>query len=370
MDERQHLVVDLGPDRSYPIVFAPLSFVGASLTQAMGGNAHKCVLVSNDVVGPLYRAKVESSLNEAGWTVAHCEIKDGEAEKTPETALKLVMDVLDTQPDRHTPIVALGGGVTTDIAGFAASTVLRGLPFINIPTSLLAMVDASVGGKTGVNTRHGKNLWGAFWQPRCVHIAVEALATLDDAELRCGLGEVVKHAVLGPDNDDFFSWLETNASRIVAREDDALVRAVRECCAAKAAIVSADERESGKRALLNLGHTVGHAIERVVGYGGLRHGEAVAIGTIAETHLAVVRGVADASLVKRIEALVKAVGLPTRAAGLSGDELAAAVFSDKKMEGKSIKVTIPHAIGDVRLEMIFPEELRPAFLYLDAKEEA
>lgn len=326
--------------------------------------------MTNDVVGPIYGEKVKASLTAAGFKPAYIELEDGEAKKTPETYVALVNKLLELQVDRKTPIVAVGGGVTTDIAGFAAATVMRGVPFANVPTTLLAQVDASVGGKTGVNTTHGKNLLGAFWQPFLVHVAVDTLETLSDPEFRCGLGEVVKHAVLEEVQDAsgkwvpstaFFEWLEANSEKLVARDTDALNYTVRRCCEIKAAVVSQDERESGKRALLNLGHTVGHAVEAVVGYGGLRHGEAVAMGTVAETHLAVLRGYCDKALPERISALLRKLHLPTGLEGLNVDDLVKASLMDKKREQSHISVTMPYAIGDVRLEKILPEELIPAF---------
>ncbi|GBG31899.1 Pentafunctional AROM polypeptide [Hondaea fermentalgiana] len=361
--------VDLG-DRSYPIEFRPIKEIGATLAGLH--KPGKCVVVTNDVVGPLYGQIVQDSLRSAGWAPEYIELEDGEAKKTTDTYIGLVNRLLELQVDRKTPVVAVGGGVTTDIAGFAAATTMRGLPFANVPTTLLAQVDASVGGKTGVNTSHGKNLLGAFWQPFLVHVAVDALDTLSDPEYRCGLGEVVKHAVLEEKQDpsdpskwvpstEFFEWLEANAEAIVARDQEALKHTVRRCCEIKAAVVSQDERESGKRALLNLGHTVGHAVEAVVGYGGLRHGEAVAMGTVAETHLAVLRGCCDASVPERIASLLRKLQLPTGLEGLKTDDLVKASFMDKKREQAHITVTMPHSIGDVRLVKITPEELIPAF---------
>jgi len=365
----QELRVELG-ERSYPISFKPLGSLGAELARLRSPG--RCVVVSNTVVGPLYKDKVLQALSDTGWNPSYVEILDGEANKTPQTYIKLVDDLLDLQVDRKTPVIAVGGGVTTDIVGFAAATILRGVPFANVPTTLLAQVDASVGGKTGVNMNHGKNLLGAFWQPFLVHVAVETLSTLSGPEFRCGLGEVVKHAVLEekPDPADssklvpstkFFEWLEGNAEKIKNRNTEALKYAIRRCCEIKAAVVSADERESGKRALLNLGHTVGHAIEAVVGYGSLRHGEAVAMGTVAESHLAVLKGYCDETVPKRISALLKALDLPTGLKGLNSEELVKASLMDKKREASHITVTMPHAIGDVRLIKITPEELIPAY---------
>ena len=255
--------------------------------------------------------------------------------------------------------------MTTDIVGFAAATVLRGLKFVNVPTSLLAMVDAYVGGKTGVNTLHGKNLLGAFWQPSLVLVSVEALETLSDFEFSCGMGEVVKHAVL-EESGEFFKFLEENAGPLANRQAgaahlEAITYAVRRCCEIKAAVVGEDEREDGKRALLNLGHTVGHAIEHVLGFGNVAHGVAVAIGTVAEARLAELRNEAPNGLAKRIAALLQKLHLPFSLENANVEAMMDAVFMDKKREGSKITITVPKAIGNVILVKVDPSELRRAF---------
>ncbi len=349
------VTVELG-DRSYPIVFAGLSGLGTQLAALRA--AGRCVVVSNDRVGPLYAEQVLDSLKDGGWAPEYLELPDGESNKSAGTWLALVQGLLDLGVDRQTPIIALGGGVTGDIVGFAAATTLRGLPFVQVPTSLLAMVDASVGGKTGVNTGHGKNLLGAFHQPFCVYVDVDALTTLPDDELRCGLGEVVKHAVLA--DPEFFSWLERNGQALLGRHPEALQHAIATCCAIKAAVVASDEREAGRRALLNLGHTIGHAIEHVLGFGALRHGEAVGIGMVAEAWLGVERGEAAPALPQRITALLVALGLPVRCPGVSADDLVEAARMDKKRAHGRIKVTVPRRLGDVALVALSPEDLLAA----------
>jgi 3-dehydroquinate synthase len=281
--------------------------------------------------------------------------------------------LLDAKVDRKTLIIGLGGGVTTDIVGFAAATVLRGMKFVNVPTSLLAMVDASVGGKTGVNTRHGKNLLGAFWQPSLVLVPIEALETLSDFEYNCGMGEVVKHAVL-EETGEFFGWLEAHAADLSNRKAGekhlkAVTHAVRKCCEIKAAVVGEDEREDGKRALLNLGHTVGHAIEHVLGFGNIAHGVAVAIGTVAEARLAEIRGEAPKGLAKTIAALLQKLNLPYYLETVDIDALLDAVFMDKKREGAKITITVPKAIGNVALVKVDPSELRKAFETLETNKQ-
>jgi len=347
------LTVSLGA-RSYAICLRPLAALGAEVSARLGAQG-RAVLFTNDVVAPLYADAAEGSLVGAGWSVDRVVIPDGEAHKTLDTWRGGVERLLDLGLDRHAVVVALGGGVTGDIAGFVAASTLRGLRVVQVPTTLLSMVDSSVGGKTGVNTRHGKNLVGAFHQPRLVHVDVSTLDTLDAAELRCGLGEVVKHAVLA--DPDFFDWLGQNAERVLRRERHALQHVVTRCCAIKAEVVAADERESGRRALLNLGHTIGHALEAVLGYGALRHGEAVGIGMVAEARFAVARGAAAPELPARIEALLLRLGLPTAWPGVSPDALIRAARMDKKRSRGRILLTIPYQIGDVRLEPVAPEEL-------------
>jgi len=355
-------------ERSYPIVFDAISSLGAHLKQhkLTGGRA---ILVSNSVVGKLpHKQAALEALEHCGFTsVAYVEIPDGEVKKTAETYLDLVNALLAAKADRKTIIIGLGGGVTTDIVGFAAATTLRGLRFVNVPTTLLAMVDASVGDKTGVNTSKGKNLLGAFWQPSLVLAPIDALSTLTDDEFRCGMGEVVKHAVL--ESKGFFAWLEANAAalsnRHCAEHADAISYAVKRCCEIKGEIVARDEREDGDRALLNLGHTVGHAIEHVLQYA-IPHGVAVAIGTVAEAVLAEQRGEASKGLARRIAFLLRALGLPfsLEQAKVDVAKLLDAVTADKKMEGALITITVPRAIGDVRLVKVKPSELKDAFASL------
>lgn len=366
-DSSKPVKVALG-DRSYLIEFQALKSLGEVLKTTFNSKAGRCVLISNTIVGPLYSTAACASLKEAGWQVDYLEIPDGETNKTTSTYLTLVEQLLNLKVTRKTVVIGMGGGVTTDIVGFAAATALRGLPFVTVPTSLLAMVDASVGGKTGVNTSHGKNLLGCFWQPSLVLVPVETLATLPDDELRCGMGEVIKHAVLettanGRPSSVFFHWLENgNGAKVMERDTVSLSHAIRRCCEIKAAVVTADERESGARALLNLGHTIGHAIEQVMGFGAIRHGEAVGLGTVAEARLAVSRGSAESKLPERISGLLQAVGLPVGLPGLDEDALMAALTMDKKSESSdTITVTVPYDIGDVRLETMTYEDLRAGF---------
>ena len=355
MSELESLQVELG-ERSYPIVFGGLSGVGGQLQKLLG--VRRAVVVSNDVVGPLYRATVASSLEAVGWRVEHLEIPDGEHRKSLETWQGVVAGLLDLRVDRSTVVVALGGGVTGDIVGFAAASTLRGLPLVQIPTTLLSMVDSSVGGKTGVNSAHGKNLIGAFYQPRCVYIDVEALGTLEHAELCAGFGEVVKHALLA--DRKLFDWLEENSERLLALDPTAMRVAVRSCCEIKAAVVAEDERESGWRAVLNLGHTIGHAVEKCAGYGSFRHGEAVAIGLLAEATMALDEGMMEASEVERLGTLLRALGLPIAAPQLAADDLISAIWSDKKLRRGTLSLPLPRGIGAVKLLSVEPSALSDA----------
>lgn len=346
--------VELG-DRSYPIVVGCLSDVGETAAQQF--KAGPIAVVTNDVVGPLHAARVEDSLRHAGFQPRRFVIPDGEAQKTLATWEDLVQRLLAWGIDRRTPVLALGGGVTGDLAGFAAATVMRGVPLMQVPTTLLAMVDSSVGGKTAVNTPAGKNLVGAFHQPRAVHVPLDALETLDDAEYRCGLGEVVKHAVLG--DAAFFSWLETHQADVRQRKPEAIEHMVRTCCHIKADVVRQDERESGVRAVLNCGHTVGHALERVLGYGTLRHGEAVGIGLVAECQVAIARGQASRELPRRIAALLRALGLPTSVKA-APDALVEAMQFDKKRAHGRIWIAYPADLGRVVLAEAESAELLDA----------
>ena len=346
--------VELG-DRSYPLHAAPLAQLGPRLAEVLPSGP--AMLVTNSVVGPLYGDAAEASLRAAGFTPRRFVLPDGEVHKTLRTWQDLVSQLLGAGVDRCTPVLALGGGVTGDIVGFAAATVMRGLPLVQVPTTLLAMVDSSVGGKTGVNTPLGKNLVGAFHQPVMVHAALDTLGTLSDAEYRCGLGEVVKHALIA--DAAFFGWLEAEAEAVIGRQEAAVAHVVRRCCQIKAEVVQEDEREAGRRAVLNCGHTIGHAIERVLGYGVIRHGEAVGIGLVAEANIAVRRGVAEPGLPGRIEALLVRLGLPVRTLADPPAVVKATQMDKKRLHGK-LKVAFPTAIGRVELAEIEAAEMLDA----------
>ncbi len=309
----------------------------------------RCVVVSNPVVAPLHGPAALEALRAAGWAPTMLLVPDGEAQKTVASWSALVEGLLDAGVSRDTPVLALGGGVTGDLVGFAAATTLRGLPFVQVPTTLLAMVDSSVGGKTGVNAPQGKNLVGAFHPPRLVVASMDVLETLPDAELRCGLGEVVKHAVLA--GEGALARLEALAPSLRAREPGALAEVVGESVRLKAEVVASDPDERGRRAILNLGHTLGHALERACGLGTVRHGEAVAIGLAAMARHAARRGSCGPELPPRIEALLESLCLPTFAPdGTPTAEVHAALGFDKKRKRGMLRVVVAHAPGEVSLQ--------------------
>ncbi len=350
------LSVDLG-ERSYPIVLGALPQLGAHL--AAVHRPGPCVLVSNDVVAPLHADAALDSLRAAGFEPTLLVLPDGEANKTLQTWQGLVHRLLELGIGRKTPVISLGGGVTGDIVGFAAASTKRGVPFVQVPTTLLAMVDASVGGKTGVNTAQGKNLVGAFYQPSLVLAALDTLSTLSPEEFRCGLGEVLKHAVLeGP---AFFGWLQDHSQALLDQDPEILRQAIARCCAYKADIVAQDEREGGIRALLNCGHTLGHALERELGFGDLRHGEAVAVGMLAEAAICVHRGDAMPMWPRELAALTAALGLPTQSPRhVAPQALVDATLHDKKRARGILTAALPAGPGRVTLSAVTPAELAVA----------
>lgn len=341
-------------ERSYPVVVCS-SFEG--LGKQLSGPAGRCVVVSNPLVGALYGERLCAELASGGWLPEYLEIPDGEVQKTLSTWQKLVEGLLELGVDRKTPVLALGGGVTGDIVGFAASTVLRGLPLVQVPTTLLAMVDASVGGKTGVNVPEGKNLVGSFYQPSLVWAPMECLKTLPEKELRSGLGEVVKHAVI--EGEAALSSCEQRVAALLDRNVDALAVVVKESIATKARIVESDERESGPRAVLNLGHTLGHAVEAVGGYGRVAHGEAVGLGMLAVAHFGQSRGwLSDRGLPERLQRLLGALGLPQKLPfEADAEALVRAVTFDKKRARGMLSLVVPEAPGQVALRKLSMEEV-------------
>jgi len=334
------LTVALG-QRSYPIhIGAGLLGEAALYRPALRGR--QVLVVSNDTVAPLYLERVRAALE--GLEVDSLQLADGEAYKTLTTLGTIYDRLLERAYARDCAIVALGGGVVGDIAGFAAATYQRGVDFIQVPTTLLAQVDSSVGGKTGVNHPLGKNMIGAFHQPRAVIADTATLSTLPERELRAGLAEVIKYGLLG--DAEFFDWLEANMEALLARDGEALALAIHRSCADKARIVAADEREAGQRALLNLGHTFGHAIETGVGYGRWLHGEAVAAGMCMAAELSHRLGWLEASSVERARALIERTGLPVAPPpGLGAAEMQRLMGRDKKVAGGRLRLVLLRGIG-------------------------
>jgi 3-dehydroquinate synthase len=330
------LTVDLG-NRSYPIVIGRGMLDGGfDLSEFVLGS--DCMVVSNNTVAPLYYQKLLPNL--AGRNVSSVNLPDGEAYKTVPTMQTIIDSLVETGANRDTTVVALGGGVVGDIAGFAAACYMRGVDFIQVPTTLLAQVDSSVGGKTGVNHEKGKNLIGAFHQPQIVLIDTATLETLPDRELKAGLAEIIKYGAIC--DAEFFAWLEANMTALLQRDPEALAHAVRRSCELKAEVVAQDERESGRRAILNFGHTFGHAIEHCQGYGEWLHGEAVAAGMVMAAKLSGLPG-GDA---ERLANLIASAGLPVEPPAIAAEDWIGAMGLDKKVQGKKLRFVLLDAIGD------------------------
>ena len=347
------LNVDLGA-RSYPIL------IGEGLLEAPQHIAarleqKRVALVTNTTIGKLYLEKFTAGLRSVGVEPLPIMLPDGEAYKTWET-LNIVFDrMLAARCERRTALVALGGGVIGDIGGFAAATYQRGIPFIQVPTTLLAQVDSSVGGKTAINHPLGKNMIGAFYQPRLVLADTSTLDTLPDRELSAGLAEVIKYGLIR--DPAFLDWLETNMARLLARNREALAYAIIRSCEHKAEVVAGDERETGgERALLNLGHTFGHAIESGLGYGEWLHGEAVAAGTILAAELSQRMGMLAAPEVSRVRDLFASARLPVRAPRLGVDRYLELMGHDKKVQSGRLRLILLRALGEAYITSEFSHD--------------
>ncbi len=315
------------------------------------------MVVSNETVAPLYLDRLLGSLT--AWRTDTVVLPDGEQYKTLETLDRVYTALLEGRHDRHTTLIALGGGVVGDITGFAAASYQRGVPFIQVPTTLLAQVDSSVGGKTGVNHPLGKNMIGAFHQPRCVIIDTDTLNTLDRRQLSAGLAEVIKYGLIG--DPDFFSWLERHMEALLAREPEAIAHAIRRSCEDKAAVVAEDERErSGRRALLNLGHSFGHAIETGMGYGVWLHGEAVACGMALAASMSRRLGWLAEDDVQRIVSLLRRAGLPVSPPeALDRKRFLQLMAVDKKVIDGRLRLVLLRGIGEAVVTCEFdPAALR------------
>ena len=339
------LGVALG-ERSYPI------HIGAGLLERpnlyrphLGGGT--AAIVTNDVVGPLYLGKVSLGLKQAGARVVHVSVPDGEQAKSWQVLERVFDALLAARCGRDTLLVALGGGVVGDLAGFAAAVYQRGIAFLQVPTTLLAQVDSSVGGKTAINHERGKNMIGAFHQPLAVISDIATLDTLPDRQLRAGLAEVIKHALAL--DLAFVEWLEMNIGKVMKRERPALTHVVKRCCELKAGVVAADERESGVRALLNFGHTFGHAIEAGMGYGAWLHGEAIAAGMAMAAELSLGLNLIGKTEVDRVKRLLAGAGLPTHGPALPPERLMELMAGDKKAAQGKLRFVVLEALGKAAL---------------------
>ena len=338
------LNLDLG-DRSYPIHIGP-GLLDRPELLSPHIHGQQLLVVSNETVAPLYLARLLGSLT--GYTVRSVILPDGEQYKTLEVLNRIFDSLLEHRFNRGCCLIALGGGVVGDMAGFAAACYQRGVDFIQIPTTLLAQVDSSVGGKTGVNHPLGKNMIGAFHQPRCVLADTDTLDTLDDRQLSAGLAEVIKYGLIR--DADFFEWLETHIVDLRRRDTEALVYAIKTSCQCKAEIVSADERETGQRALLNLGHTFGHAIETGTGYGNWLHGEAVATGMAMAADLSARHGWIGQDSVQRIRQLLERAGLPVEPpTSMNSEQFLSLMAVDKKALDNGLRLILLDAIGNAKV---------------------
>ncbi len=344
-------------ERSYPILVGP-GLLGSATVLDEAVRARDVLVVTNDTVGPLYLERLSRGL--AGRRVEHVVLPDGERYKTLDTLGRVFDALIDHRMNRDACIVALGGGVVGDMAGFAAACYQRGVDYVQVPTTLLAQVDSSVGGKTGVNHPGGKNLIGAFHQPRAVVSDTDTLATLPSRELRAGLAEVIKAALVA--DRGFLDWIEANLEALLALEPGAVAHAIRRSCEIKAAIVAEDEREHGRRALLNLGHTFGHAIETAAGYGEWLHGEAVAAGLVMAADLSRRLGWIDAADVARVTSLLARAGLPVAAPPIGAGRALALMGLDKKVLAGRIRLVLLRRLGEGVVSGDYPSEALEATL--------
>jgi len=351
------VTVQLG-ERSYPIQIGRGNIGELPGLVADTGCNGKLAIVTDTNVDPLYGEQVQSLLTEAGHEVVRCVMPAGEANKRLDRIEEFIGQFLDFGLDRSSLVVALGGGVVGDTAGYAAATFMRGIPFIQVPTTIVAQVDSSVGGKTAVNHAKGKNIIGAFHQPDAVLMDMECLSSLPERELRAGLAEVIKHGVIA--DAGLFEYMENNAEAILAMDLDSLVRPVKHSCEIKAAVVAADETEQGIRANLNYGHTFGHGIEAATHYEKFLHGEAIALGMVAAGALSLELGLVDQHFVDRQIACFQAYGLPTQWGELPIQETMEAMKHDKKVRAGKMKFVVADQMGHVihRTDITEPQAQR------------
>jgi 3-dehydroquinate synthase len=350
----KRLTVDLGP-RSYDILIgsAILDQIGPILSKV--GSGMRAIIITNPEIDKLYGDRTRLSIKQAGFEVDTVQIPEGEEHKSLASAEKAYDCLMEFSCDRNTVLVALGGGVIGDLTGFIAATFMRGIPFVQIPTTLLAQVDSSVGGKTAVNHPRGKNIIGAFYQPKVVLIDLETLSTLPPDEFKAGLAEVVKYGVIA--DPELFDYLNENAERILKLDSECLSRIIETSCAIKAQVVESDERENRRRMILNFGHTFGHAVEALTEYVQYKHGEAVAIGMAFASRLSNEMDKCSSSVGERVEELLMKLNLPTKSPNLNSNEIIESMYHDKKTTAKKIKFILAKKIGEVEIIDEIPEAI-------------
>lgn len=341
--------VELG-ERSYPIE------IGTGIIRDLGGRlkelglSRKISIITNPTISGIYGQIVVEGLKRSGFEPIITTIPDGEEYKNLLWVSHLYDELLTYRLDRRSAVAALGGGVIGDIAGFVASTYMRGIPYIQVPTTLLAQVDSSVGGKTGVNHILGKNIIGTFYQPSLVWIDVKTLETLPRRELVAGVAEVIKYGIIA--DSEFFRYLEKNIEKVLSLDETSLIHVIKRSCEIKAGVVSRDEREAGLRSILNFGHTIGHAIETLTNYTTYKHGEAVAIGMLYEAKIANKMGICNKDIIERLNNLIMRAGLPTKMPEIASDRILETMQIDKKVKDGGIRIVLPEEIGKVSLREV------------------
>jgi 3-dehydroquinate synthase len=351
------IAVDL-PSGSYNIQIAPGNLDALGSLAADLGLGKKCLVVSNPVIFKHYGERVVNSLSQAGFQVQSCLLPAGERYKNANSIQKIYDTALENRLERSSTLVALGGGVIGDMTGFAAATWLRGINFIQVPTSLLAMVDASIGGKTGINHPQGKNLIGAFYQPHLVLIDSQVLKTLPAREFRAGMAEVIKYGIIW--DEELFKQLESRSriDQLRYLSEELVTEILQRSCQAKADVVSQDEKEAGLRAILNYGHTIGHAVESLTGYRVVNHGEAVGIGMVAAGAIALALDLWDKASLERQNALIQKAGLPTKLPkGIDIEAIVDSLQTDKKVKDGKVRFILPTAIAKVEITDKVPTEV-------------
>lgn len=354
MEKFERVQVNLG-ERSYPIYIGKGILEGFASFLKKHIDVRKVFIITDSRVFELYFSSIFESLRREGISVFHAVFPEGEKHKNLKTVSMLYNKLIKAKIERNEPVVALGGGVAGDVAGFVASTYLRGVPFIQIPTTLLSQVDSSVGGKTGINHRFGKNLIGTFYQPILVFIDIDVLKSLEERDYLSGMAEVIKYGIIK--DKALFEVLESKRDDILRREPGLLMLLIKRACEIKAEIVEEDERERGLRSILNFGHTFGHAFEAWGGYKRFTHGEAIAIGMVAAARLSFLLGCCEKTISERIEGIIRSYGLPADLPDISGRFLIKYLERDKKIKEGKVRLVLTEGIGCVRLRPVEVEEL-------------